>query len=673
MVAVVFVEDDVASYESVTKHKQSQFQMESTLRCDGNCYLQKQKYTSFNPKYSKSAYFEVVLPELILTVTAPKSMQSGDVVKSELIVQHRPEESKANAYEVLIDFAAPASTWLNRSTIKTSSGLILFPGTPAFKAAHRDGSPLPARLNRDEPTFSLLVDDITLGNKVIVTYEVVVQDTVSSGLDTVSYAKAWWSSLPGFYTKPSQFTVADDEQAVGVPPPVIKSITLVDTSLPLTVKDKHNDTNADVAVGEILTFHLDLELIFGTTLVLLDVFETMLPKGTTYVMRDARVLLMGENMYEKRTAEISWSEGQLNYDLGEIVNSFKAENFDKVSKSIIFEFIVQATQNNVNGDLRTLTAHECYLNCGFKNASIAKNMVSLDTVEPVLVLDKFVVDGSSANIESGDWVKYEYIIKHATASTAAAYDSEFFIAADPAQVIELASVVITTERTGTSTRVYSGKSNGLTVYVDILAVGQTVRVQYRALTLDTALSARKLEQSLSAKWRSHRGVLTGTMPAVEGIRLVGTGGTRDQTAYISEFNFLGLGRFASGDRRDIADAKVTASSVGLLQGICADGSNGFANWVDGDKIKAACSAPQTANFSSEITDAQKFEFRIAGYCLLHVMYTTHSLTHARVRAHTLTHAFAHSLFYSYTDACCLCTCGGHGDGMFAAVVCYVKI
>ena len=611
----MFVEDEVESYESVKK--QSQFELESRLFCGGNCYQRPTGGFDFNTRYIKYAHFEVVLPKLVLHITAPKTMQSGDVVKSELRVSHGGEshpkgESKANAYEVLIDFVAPASTILNKSTITTTSGRILFPGTAEFDAAHREGSLLPSRLKRDQPTFSMLVDEITLSNVVIMSYDVIVQDTVSSGLDTVSYAKAWWSSIPGFYTKPSEFTVADDEQAVGVPPPVIKSIQLVETSLPLTAKDQHNDQNEDVAVGETLTFRLDLGLIFGTTLVLLDVFETALPNATNYVVRDARMLVMGENMHEKRKAEISWSKGAVKYDLGEIVNSYKTNNAAKVSKSILFEFTVQATRNNVNADLRNITAHECYLNCGQKSALIAKSLLWLDTVEPVLVLDKFVVDGSTTNVEAGSWVKYEYVMKHAATSTAPAYDSEFSVAADPAQIIDLSSVVITTERSGTNTRVYSGLSNGLTVYVDVITLGQTVRVQYRALTLNTALSARQLAQSLSAKWRSHSGVLSGIMPAVEGIRLVGTGGTRDQTAYISEFNFLGLRKFGSGDRRSAPDAKLIASSLGLLQGHCAGGFDEFDKWVDGDNTKGACSTPKTEGFSSAITDAQKFEFRIAG-------------------------------------------------------------
>ena len=76
----MFLEDEVESYESV--NKQFQFELESRLFCGGNCYQRPTHGLGFDPDYIETTRFEVVLPKLVLHITAPNTMQSEDVVKS---------------------------------------------------------------------------------------------------------------------------------------------------------------------------------------------------------------------------------------------------------------------------------------------------------------------------------------------------------------------------------------------------------------------------------------------------------------------------------------------------------------------------------------------------------------------------------------------------------------
>ncbi|MCK4260163.1 MAG: DUF11 domain-containing protein, partial [Halanaerobiales bacterium] len=254
--------------------------------------------------------------------------------------------------------------------------------------------------------------DITknVGDPIILTYEVTLNDTVEPGDVFDENVNVTWTSLSG--------VVAGEREGTGG----LNDYTVTDSSA-LTSADNTDLTWSPLgitnyAVGETVTFQLKLSLTEGIT------------KGV--IIRDTLPAGMKFDSVNYQNGNLGIVPNQTNQpfegDTGELVWQFSSidnpGNADILDDYITIEYtaVVQDVLENIRGKVLTSTAKVEYTN----GQSIVKNILNVDqyvtVIEPELKIETALT--SVGPYEAGDTVTYQVTISHTADSNATAYDVE---------------------------------------------------------------------------------------------------------------------------------------------------------------------------------------------------------------------------------------------------------
>ncbi|NOY98395.1 MAG: sortase, partial [Chloroflexi bacterium] len=373
----------------------------------------------------------------------------------------------------------------------------------------------------------IVIDEISLGSTVTITYDAVVRTTVTPSQAVDNTGDVTWTSLPGPAGTTGNSTGSDTPGSSGTDNGERDSsdgvggatddYAATDSSSfnvhdPLFSKSLEatsatHTTDPSVAIGEVATFGLYVTLSEGTTPSLQIVDD--LPVGFDYVSGSAQVITQTSPPASCGSLAADFngtlpvltitapggSGADVTFDFGQIT---VADDNDTTNNRflICFDALVLNEAGNQDGD--TLT-NSSTMQVG-TNAPISSNDVDTNVVEPVLAIVKSVNDDQPA---SGQDIDFTLTVSHDGASTADAFDVNVTDSLPAGLDLDLASLNVTLAG-GASGVTDNSSGNNIDIVISEIPLGGSVTVEFTA-NVSAAFGSNMTNQA-DVTWTS----ITGT-------------------------------------------------------------------------------------------------------------------------------------------------------------------
>lgn len=398
---------------------------------------------------------EIVEPALVIDKVVNRDQgDAGDRITYTLTVRH-DEASLAPAYDISVSDVL-------------GDGLSLVPGSVVLSG----GGGTTAAIVSDTDTLSVGLNALPLGEELVISYTVEIDDNVRVGDELPNAASVAFDSAAGEGGRPG----SDDDLVtftiVGNP---TFDKSLVDTSLGSTGTDQFEPTTEDLVVGERVTYDLIATLPEGTTTLTI---TDQLPVGAGVISFESVAIVLGDNITTELPGTVisvdsdgDGFEDQLTFSFGDVVNSGDnvLDDNDRITVSVTGVVVDRAV--NAAGTQLTNSA-----TADFGFAQITDTAVA-EVVEPVLVINKSV---DAENLTPTQIATYTLTVQHDPTSTASAADIVIEDFLDPQTTLVPGSIVVKGPD-GAQIDLGNGAfDTGLRISLGELALGGTLTITYQA-------------------------------------------------------------------------------------------------------------------------------------------------------------------------------------------------
>jgi large repetitive protein len=455
----------------------------------------------------------VIEPELNVVKSVDfTNVDAGDVVIYTLVISHTGA-SNATAHDVLIEDLIPAGMQLLVGSVTASGGTITSGNSVGNTGVAVD------------------IGSVAVGSTITITYQARVTDAVLLGSSITNTANMSYDSIAGVVAgQDGRDRTDSDAETININSIVTIAKSIVDTSV-------YNDTNASVAIGEVITYRIRINLSEGTTnsLIIRDFAEISLE----YLqLIDARIISLGNGSNITTslagTPVVNSATGLVEFDFGTVTN--RGNNvFTGDDDAIIVEVraIVADLPANDRGDVLTNDARVTYDRNG-SPVAVNATPVNITVLEPELVITKesdtdLLTAGNTRTtaVDAGDRVRFTLTLTHSAASNSDAFDVAVADLLDARYQLDAASILIS-GATGTPVVGSYDPVTGtqITVNFGTIAQGSTVTITFDAIVRDTTVIGTVLPNTSSVTYDG----IPGTTADPDGAGPLGTQPGRSATA-----------------------------------------------------------------------------------------------------------------------------------------------
>ncbi len=419
----------------------------------------------------------VVEPKLTISTTvtlgsgAAISGDAGDKVTYTTTIAHHAT-SLSNAYDLTFSSPLPAEfDPANKTLLSVVAG-----GVDITSRFEISGTTL--------QTISGQTFDMLLGQTATVTLESALTSAVQPKQSLSTTATVNYTSLSGIQAEPSLDVDSDHERAYTATSSAAVTITSAAINKTISATSLSPTLNANVAVGETITYALSVSLPEGSSSSA-TVVDT-LPAGLSYAGNlsfsiPAEIHNVTQNVPTEVGNQLTFSLGNVTVDAS---SSTSLHSF-----TIYFDALVKDVPGNVglSGSQTSLT-NTAALTVN-SVAQTPTTSVTATVVEPRLQISKTLLNADTT-VDAGTTLNYQIVISHTASSTGPAFD---IVLADPlvtpglplspASLSVTPSSGVSSYLTTTNT---SDAINGLRLRFNRLDNGDTLTITYSS-TLTSAI------------------------------------------------------------------------------------------------------------------------------------------------------------------------------------------
>ena len=306
---------------------------------------------------------------------------------------------------------------------------------PATAVIKINGALAPSRITTNGGPMDYTIDFLDPGEKLTITFDVIVDGDADAGETLVNTATTDGSSMDGTGNPDDRTNTDTDGHTVTIDKPTITK-TIIATSDANTASSRHDTGRVDVRIGEEITYEIKVRLPEGdsTKLRITDLLEDLTTSGNgtlTYVASSLEVVSVGAGLktfaggvvpVPTLTASAPGSTAgndQFVLDFGDVRNTVVNATNDEEVITLRIKAVVNDLAQNNDADRLSNTGSFAAGGSPATNGSAA---VEIDVVEPDLAIDKSssIVGGQA--LDAGALVNYAITIQHRAGSDAPAYD-----------------------------------------------------------------------------------------------------------------------------------------------------------------------------------------------------------------------------------------------------------
>lgn len=439
---------------------------------------------------SATAKVEVVEPRLTIdkasSVAAGALLDAGAEITYTLTVTHAAT-SQLNAYDLLVQDALPTGLELVAGSLSASAGIVTATGG----------------------AIAVSLGTLALGGSPLsITYRARATDAVTPGQVLANTASVSYDNLLGAGGRSGPVSQDTETRTVVLTPTVTK--TVATTSDADTGSSYFNTALTDLAIGETVTFRLQVALGEGTQRVML---SDTLPAGMTLL--GTTLESVGANI-RGLTLPVPATSGQVaRLDFGTVTNL--GDNMSDARDQFSVLVTARVTDPSlVPGTTLTNTAQVQSFSPAGAGLVTASGSAAVEVVRPLLLVDKTtpVTTGNGADI-----VTYSVAIRHAAGSTAPAYNLQLDDVLAPGLTLVAGSATSTAGSVTTT-------DGMLKLNLDSLAIGAApVVLTYQARLADGVVHGQAITNTAGLRYDTEPvagASLTTSDPATVTVNLANT-------------------------------------------------------------------------------------------------------------------------------------------------------
>lgn len=420
---------------------------------------------------------EPVLELAAIVTPDPGTVDAGDVITFQATISHTVG-SGSDAHEVVL--AANVDTRIGRMAVTNIVNTIVTGGATVT---------VPTDIDLD--TYGLTgLYEIPVGGAIEVTFQAVVNENVKPADLLTSSSVATWTSLPGTVTGER---TGDDSGGV--------DDHFLEASIVTPVRDELNAEFASIpdgiSIGEVVTIEtsaLPIEGVIPNGSVEIDIPDglTFQPGSITVTPAFAAPIVP----FDEGTVGINGNT--LTIPLGPLFNP--GDN-NVANDRITIGLDVVAVNLPANQDGRALTvAARTFLDGALRGQLSHDILVTEPELEAVIQ-----TIGAPDAPDAADIIGYEVIVRHATSSTAAAFDADLLVTVDPTLgrlvATQITSITPEGDATIDTQPVIGGSGSILQGSFDIPLGGQ-IAIRYDAVIQQSVARADALQTDAALDWSS---------------------------------------------------------------------------------------------------------------------------------------------------------------------------
>lgn len=453
------------------------------------------------PGFTDSDMTDVDIVEPVLEIEKTSDISTanvGDIVTYTLVVSHA-SNSTATAFDIVIDDQLLEGMGLNDKldlvvgSVMTSTGTVVTGNTSG------------------DTTIAVAVDSLDIGDTVTITFEAQLNANVDPTGDTViNTASVNYDSNPGDGGRPGLDTddneVDTPQEEVGIDKVVIR------TSEASTTSDQYNPDIVDLAIGEVVTYQITLDLpagLYEDDVILTD----LLPEYLALISgaSDVRVTMVGGNISLNGTTVTTSDTGTDGYD-DQLTITFDVDQVqlpgmgDPTLNQIVIEVdaqVLNVVDNQATGTPLVNTATVTL------DTFTDSDTALVELVEPDLEIEKQITSQSQDPPDAGDTITYQVVIQHAAGSTADAFDVVFTDIAPSDTLITSVNVIATGFATPPTAEILGGgtslRLNGATMGQFDMPLGSSITLEYTITLSDSVEHNQVLTNDADLTWSSLEG------------------------------------------------------------------------------------------------------------------------------------------------------------------------
>ena len=357
---------------------------------------------------SGSADIEVVEPRLTINKSSPTTTaDAGDTITFTISIANTAAgNSSANAFDVNLSDMIPADYTYVGASLSQSSGPAADAGT----------------LTEIGGVIQASWSQFDLGDTVVISYQVTVDNTVAPEQNITNTATVNWSSLPGASLDERAGMNSENHTVTVTSPGLNKMVFATSESNSATAINGPED---DLLIGEQVTYRFTVTIPEGTSLAA-TVVDQLPTVSTIMNVVSSQVITIGSQLtvpgiMPGQAGTVTNTDADIyndnvSWSLGNVFNM--PDGINNGNDQIVFEVVAilvdeAANQNGGNDIINTVT-----YNTG-GNSSTATALI--DIIEPVINVTKTTVP-ASITADAGDVLDYRITITHAAGSNADAFN-----------------------------------------------------------------------------------------------------------------------------------------------------------------------------------------------------------------------------------------------------------
>ncbi|MCF6313106.1 MAG: isopeptide-forming domain-containing fimbrial protein [Verrucomicrobiales bacterium] len=453
-----------------------------------------------------------VTPVKSITSVVPASPDAGDVISYQVVLTG---DGGATAFDILFEDTAPAGLEISTGTF-TVAGTGLAVGVVAADFT----------VTASGIVLNTAGIDLAVGNTITITYDAVIQDTVTDGQSLLNSAGVEWTSLDGTVTgertgdgdpsnapAPGALNNYEDTATAEVVVDLVHGLTkeIISTSAPHTLNDQ-------LTIGEEVTYRLVVSMAEGTTnqVVLSDVVN--LTNGILDI-RNVNIVSFGSNLSVSGAAvgsavtinDVGGYGNNFSIDFASVINN--ASSSAAADAQIVIEVtaVVVNVVENQGGDVINNEATLAFLS-DLDNDGNADDLTTIvDDVDITLVEPSATAEKTTTSVptepEAGDTVGYQVLVTNN--GSIDAFDMTFSDVLPAEMDLQVGTFIAIRNSDGANVSGdFAVSTAGIASMVGgfDLAAGDFITITYDALILPTVTDGQNLTNNVDIEWTSLDGV-----------------------------------------------------------------------------------------------------------------------------------------------------------------------
>ncbi len=358
---------------------------------------------------SASSDVEIVEPRMTVNKTgSTTSADAGDIITFTITIDNLgANNSQANAFDVDLSDVIPAD-YTYAGNLQLNSGPAVDAGT----------------LINNAGTIQAHWTQFDLGQSAVISYDVMVNNTVAPEQVVTNTAQLTWSSMPGANGNERSGSVSESHSVTMTAPGLVKSVINTSEASSTTAI---NGVEEDILIGETVTYQFTITIPEGTSAAATAVDQLPTVSTIMNVVSSQIVSIGGQLSFTPATVVVGQAGTVLDSDadtyadrvtwnLGDIFNM--PDGMNNANDQITFEVVAMlvdepVNQNGGNDIINTAT---------FTTGLISSTDTALiDIIEPVINVTKATVP-NAITADAGDVLDYQITIAHDAASNADAFN-----------------------------------------------------------------------------------------------------------------------------------------------------------------------------------------------------------------------------------------------------------